>query len=119
MKMLHVTVFSECMDESIAFYENIVGLKVVRDLRDNPLHAIVFLANEAGETCVEIVSEPGKAFQGTCISMGFLVEDAEAKRAELDAAGYRPGPMISPGPGTQFFFIKDPNGVDIQFVQEG
>lgn len=119
MKMAHVTIFSKCMDESVAFYQDIVGLKVVRDMRDNPMHAIVFLANAAGETCVEIVGEAGNAYQGSGISMGFVVEDAETKRAELEGLGYKASPMVSPGPGTKFFFIEDPNGVGIQFIQEG
>ncbi len=32
--------------------------------------------------------------------------------------GFRPGPMISPNPHARFFFVKDPNGVDIQFIHE-
>lgn len=118
MKMAHVSIFSKWMDESVAFYQDIVGLTVQRDMRDNPLHPIVFLANAAGETCVEIIGEPDNAFQGSGISMGFVTDDAEAKRTELEEKGYHPGPMISPGPGTKFFFIQDPNGVGIQFIQE-
>ena len=82
MKMAHVSIFSKWMDESVAFYQDIVGLTVQRDMRDNPLHPIVFLANAAGETCVEIIGEPDNAFQGTGISMGFVTDDAEATRAE-------------------------------------
>ena len=119
MKMAHVTIFSKCIDESVAFYQDIVGLTMMRDMRDNAAHPIAFLANAAGETCVEIVGEADKAYQGSGISMGFAVEDVEAKRAELEAAGYNPGPMISPNPHAKFFFIQDPNGVGIQFIQEG
>lgn len=118
MKMAHVTIFSACMEDSVKFYQDIVGLTIVRDMRDNPMHPIVFLANAAGETCVEIVEEPAKAYQGAGISMGFITEDAQTKRAELEAAGYQPTPMISPGPGTKFFFVNDPNGVSVQFVEE-
>ena len=118
MKMAHVTIFSSCIDEAAAFYQDIVGLTIMRDMRDNPGHQIVFLANAAGETCVELVSEQGKAYQGSGISMGFAVDDVEAKRAELEEKGYNPGPMISPNPHAKFFFIQDPNGVGIQFIQE-
>ncbi|MNN74202.1 hypothetical protein D3C81_1903730 [compost metagenome] len=27
-------------------------------------------------------------------------------------------PIISPNPMTRFFFVKDPNGIQIQFVEE-
>ena len=118
MKMAHVTIFAKDMDKSIQFYQDIVGLTVVREMRDNPLHAVVFLANAIGDTCVEIVSEEGKVYEGSGISLGFVTDDAVAKRDSLIALGYDPTPMISPGPGVQFFFIKDPTGVEIQFIQE-
>ncbi|MBQ8663134.1 MAG: VOC family protein [Eubacterium sp.] len=118
MKMAHVSIFSKCIDESVAFYQDIVGLNIVVDMRANVAHPIVFLANAAGETCVEIIGEPESAYQGSGISMGFETEDVEAKRAEMEAAGYKPGPMISPNPFTKFFFIQDPNGVGIQFIQQ-
>ena len=118
MKFAHVSIFSKNMEESLDFYQNIVGLSVIRDMKDNPLHPVVFLANETGDTCVEIIWEAERTYEGGGISLGFITNDANAKREELIASGYNPTPMISPGPGTQFFFIKDPSGVEIQFVQE-
>lgn len=118
MKMAHVTIFSKCFDESIAFYQEIVGLKIAADLRSHPDHPIIFLANAAGETCVEIIDEPASAYEGHGISMGFETDDVEAKRAEMEEKGYNPSPMFSPNPFTRFFFIQDPNGVGVQFVQE-
>lgn len=117
MKMAHVSIFSKCIDESVTFYQDIVGLKIAVDMRANAAHPIVFLANAAGETCVEIIGEPTNAYQGSGISIGFETDDVEAKRAEVEALGYNPGPMISPNPHAKFFFIQDPNGVGIQFIQ--
>lgn len=117
MKMEHVTIFSKFMDESVAFYQDITDLHIVMDLRSNAAHPIVFLANAAGETCVEIVGEPESAFHGSGISIGFRTDDVEAKRAEMEEKGYNPGPMVSPNPVSKFFFIQDPNGVGIQFIQ--
>ena len=118
MKMAHVTIMTKCLDESVKFYQDIVGLKIQRDMRNIPAHKIVFLGNEAGETCVELVENPEGAYSGSGISMGFEVEDAAGYREELEKKGFKPGEMISPNPHARFFFVKDPNGVDIQFVEE-
>lgn len=118
MKMMHVTIMSECLDESVEFYQSVAGLKIQRDMRNNPEHKIVFLVNEAGETCVELVENPSEAYSGGGISIGFEVKDAEGYRKELGKKGLNPGPVISPNPHARFFFVKDPNGIDIQFVEE-
>lgn len=118
MKIVHVTIMTKYLDESVAFYQDIVGLKIQRDMRENPAHKIVFLANEAGETCVELVYNPEGAYSGGGISMGFEVEDAVGYREELAKKGLEPGEIILPNPHAKFFFVKDPNGVGIQFVEE-
>jgi len=50
--------------------------------------------------------------------MGFEVEDIDKEYMKKEEQGFKPGPMISPNPHARFFFVKDPNGVDIQFVHE-
>ena len=56
MKMQHVTIMTRCLEDSVKFYQEQVGLTIVRDMRDNPAHQIVFLANAAGEPCVELIA---------------------------------------------------------------
>ena len=41
---------------------------------------------------------------------------SEKKREELIADGFEPTPMITPAPNVKFFFVKDPNGVSVQFI---
>lgn len=118
MKMMHITIMTKCLNESIDFYQNAVGLTIQRDMRNNPQHPIVFLADTAGETNVELAANPNGAYYGGGISIGFQVADARKEHAQKEEMGLRPGPIISPNPHTQFFFIKDPNGVQIQFIQE-
>ena len=116
MKMIHVTIHSACLEESIAFYREVAGLVIQRDLR--PTGApIVFLADGEGETQVELIAaDEAEKYSGNGISLGFQVRDPEACREELLAKGYSPTPIIRPNPQTAFFFVKDPNGVDIQFI---
>ena len=114
-KMRHVTMQTNRFEEEIAFYEKEVGLTLQRDLR--PRKDLVFLANGAGETCVEIIHTPKAEESGNPnLSIGFQADDVEAKRDALIAAGYEVTPMISPMPGVQFFFVKDPAGVNMQFI---
>lgn len=47
------------------------------------------------------------------LSIGFQTEDVAAKREELIAMEIA---MVSPNPQVQFFFVKDPAGVNIQFM---
>ena len=113
MHFEHVTIHTRNLLDSIAFYEQVVGLKPVRDMR--PHAPIVFLANEEGATRVELIAD-GTAYTGSGISLGFHTADVAGKHAELTQKGFQPTPIISPSPQTSFFFITDPNGVEIQFI---
>ena len=115
MKMVHVTIQTADLEKSRQFYEEVVGLKIIGDLRPNGA-PIIFMADGEDTTAVELIQNPEQAFNGSGISIGFHTEDVEAKRAQLEAAGFKPTPMISPMPQVQFFFVEDPNGVIIQFI---
>lgn len=115
MKMQHITINTMCMEESIRFYQEIVGLTIQADMRGKG-SPIVFLANGAGETSVELIADPDHAYTGSGISIGFGADDVEAKREELLQAGYEVTPMIAPNPHVKFFFVTDPNGIKIQFI---
>ena len=80
MKMQHVTIMTRCLEDSVKFYQEQVGLTIVRDMRDNPAHQIVFLANAAGEPCVELIANLEAANSSEGISMGFAVDDVEVER---------------------------------------
>ncbi len=118
MKLAHVTIMTKCMNESVEFYQKAAGLTIQRDMRDNQAHPIVFLADEKGETSIELAGNSGGIYYGGGISIGFQVDDVVKEHARKEEMGLRPGPLISPNPKTQFFFVKDPNGVQIQFIQE-
>ncbi len=115
MKMLHVTVQTARFEEEIAFYRDIVGLTIRRDAR--PGRNRVFLWDAEGDTETEIIENSASADAGNAfLSVGFRTGDAEAFRAELEAKGFVPGPMVTPGPGVKFFFVRDPAGVNVQFM---
>ena len=114
MKMLHVTIQTAKFDEEIAFYRDVVGLSIRRDAR--PGRNMVFLSDAEGDTEIEIIADPAAPDAGNAhLSVGFRSEDAQALRDKLEAKGFAPTPMVRPGPQVQFFFVKDPAGVNVQF----
>ena len=116
MKLLHVTIQTGRFDEELRFYEEVVGLQIVRDMRPHGRN-MVFLANAEGETEIEIIENPDADNTGNeNLSLGFLTADVNAKREELIAVGMKASPMIHPNPQVHFFFVKDPAGVSVQFM---
>jgi len=117
MKMEHITIKTALLEESVAFYQKYAGLEIQMEMHGKGPYDIVFLANAKGETCVELIETKDEAYNGTAgLSIGFHVDDVEAYRNEIEAEGLEPTPMISPNPAVKFFFVKDPNGIDIQFI---
>ena len=71
MKMLQVTIRTKKIEEELAFYKEIVGLKIVRDLREKG-RGIVFLADSEGDTCIEIIdTQDGDNAGNKLLSIGF------------------------------------------------
>ena len=116
MQLLHITIQTDKFNEEIEFYKNIAGLKITRQIDTPDLH-IVFLADAEGDTNIEIIDNPDADNAGNDnLSIGFKTENVPAKRQELIAKGLEVTPIFIPNPDTQFFFVKDPAGVSVQFI---
>ena len=116
MKMLHVTIQTNHFEEELKFYQEIVGLNIIRDM--GPMgRNIIFLGNAEGETEIEIIEKPDADHSGNVnLSIGFKTGDVFTKHEELAAQGIEVTPMISPATNVHFFFVKDPAGVNVQFM---
>ena len=116
MRLSHVTIQTSSFAEEIDFYATYARLAIQRDMR--PMGAnIVFLANAEGDTQIEIIDNPDAADSGNAnLSIGFVSEDLDALHAALDADGFRPTGYVSPMPQVRFFFVRDPAGVNVQFM---
>ncbi len=115
MKFLWCTINVKDMEESIAFYQEVVELKVVRRFPTGQ-GEIVFLGE--GETKVELIFDGTDKWQGnkTGISLGFETESLDKRMDLVKERGVEiTGGPFQPGPDFRFFFVKDPNGVNIQF----
>lgn len=106
------------MEESLKFYTEIIGLDVMtRFDTDNGL-SIAFLGK--GDTKIELIcSNTNKIINiGEDISWGFEVPSLDIalslvaeKHLEIIDGPHQPTPK------TKYFFILDPNGLKIQFVE--
>ena len=118
MKFLWTTILVNNMDESLEFYEEIVGIKLVDRFPAGPGMEISFLGE--GETKVELIcNEKLKELDaGSRVTLGFKVESLEEKINFIKGKGTKiiTGP-IQPNPSIKYFIIKDPNGVKIQFAE--
>ena len=118
MKFCWSTIRVNNLEESLNFYQKIVGLKLNRRFKTDNNTEIAFLGN--GETKLELIdsSENNKVNYGEDISLGFEVNSLEDKMNQLkeNSVDIESGP-IQPNPNIKFFFVKDPNGLRIQFVE--
>ena len=119
MKFLWTTILVNNMDESLKFYEEIVGLKMTERFQAGPGMEISFLGE--GETKVELIyNEKFKKLDaGNRVTLGFKVESLDEKKNFIKEKRIKiiTGP-IEPNPSIKYFIIKDPDGVKIQFAQQ-
>jgi lactoylglutathione lyase len=119
MKFLWATILVNDMDESLKFYEEIVGLKLTKRFQSGPGMEISFLGE--GETKIELICNDNlkKLEAGNRVTLGFKVESLEEKINFVKEKGINivRGP-IEPNPSIKYFIIKDPNGVKIQFAEQ-
>jgi lactoylglutathione lyase len=118
MKFCWVTINVVDMEKSMDFYTKVVGLSVDRMMKPNPNMQIAFLGS--GETKVELIYDPIKPMRefGRDISIGFEVESIDRlmkvlleKSVKVESGPHQPNPMI------KFIYVMDPNGLQIQFVE--
>ena len=81
MKFLWTTINVKNLDESIAFYSSLLGLKVLRRFPAGPGMEIAFMGNGFdNETTVELMADSKKSGINfsECISIGFAVDSVDA-----------------------------------------
>ena len=118
MKFCWSTLIVKNLEESIQFYQEVVGLTVNKKFLAGPSTEIAFLGD--GETKIELIHNAGsnETRVGEDISWGFEVESLDAAMALVREKGYEiQGGPFQPNPHTKFFYVLDPNGMKIQFVE--
>lgn len=118
MKFCWTTLIVKNLEDSLKFYKEIVGLDVIRRFKAGPGVEIAFLGE--GETKVELICNEvsRKVSFGQNISLGFEVNSVDEVMAFVKEKGIdiQSGPF-QPNSHTKFFYVLDPNGLKIQFVE--
>ncbi|MHB1346527.1 MAG: VOC family protein [Candidatus Humimicrobiaceae bacterium] len=118
MKFCWVTINVNNMENSLEFYKEIVGLTLIKKFKASDGIEIAFLGD--GETQVELIydSSSKKVNTGQNVSMGFEVKSLDGMADFVKSKGIdiHSGPF-QPNPHIKFFYIKDPDGLNIQFVE--
>lgn len=119
MNFCWITLNVSNMEKSLKFYHEIIGLKISEKFNVGEDMEIVMLGENDG-TKVELIYDkkeniPARAER---LSIGFEVESLD-EAMELFKNNNIPikiGP-ISPTPSVTFFFVDDPDGIEVQIVQ--
>lgn len=116
MRFGFVTVFVSNMARSLAFYQTLLGLPLLRQMQ-TPGGQLAFLG-KPDEPSLELISD-GETHSYNGFSIGIEVDDLDAATALLAENGYavHRGP-VQPNPQTRFSFVRDPDGIEIELIEQ-
>ena len=120
-KLLHTRMRVSDMDETIAFYTEVLGLEVLeRKVSPRGSH-LAFLRVPNSEELIELCSFPPSGpvkVQEDLVHLAFQVESLDKTMAVLQQRGIR----ITDGPtstssGSRFVFIDAPDGYEVELIE--
>lgn len=122
MKIKFVTITVDDIEESLKFYKEVLHLEEVRRFSPQPGVNIAFLKDK-DNGMIELIEhktedENDKDTARSLVSIGVGVENLNQCMEMLKNKGIEilRGPIQVPS-GEKFLFIKDPNGVEIEFIE--
>lgn len=126
LKVDHITINLLKVKESLDFYENIIGLVKDRevDMGDHRLH-LYKMSEDTKLELIEYVEEQRKVQAentdvGVYRHFALTVDDIEEVHKKCTKAGYgiNSAPAYIPQLKMQSMLVKDPNGVEVEFLQK-
>ncbi len=112
------TLYVKDLDQSVQFYTDVLGLSLVKRLKEGDRVEIAFVGD--GRSRLELIqdtSRPGGDV-GRDISWGFEVPSLDEAYRKLKEKGVKIlCEPVQPAPFIRFFFAEDPNGMKVQIVQ--
>ena len=112
----HVTVRTAKLNETLEFYQWLLGLPVSRKL-NTPSGEIIFLGEN--ETKLELIEDvKAEKINAKGLTVGFAVNSLDEKLAMLDGEKIPRSEIISPSADVRFAFFNDLNGCEIQLLEE-
>ncbi|MGI0484572.1 lactoylglutathione lyase [Pantanalinema rosaneae CENA516] len=127
MRLLHTMLRVNNLEESLQFYCDLLGMKLLRR-KDYPggefTLAFVGYGDEADHTVLELTYNWGKdqytlgdAYGHIAIGVDDIYATCEAIRAKGGKISREPGPMKHGS--TVIAFVEDPNGYKVELIQLG
>ena len=119
MRLAHTMIRVKDLDATLAFYTDFLGLKKVRQKPIGDEAELVFLTDASGNYHLELThNKDGRDYTlGDQFGhLAFHVDDLDAVIARVEQEGwwYR---RSRPENSSQYIFVKDPNGYDIEILQ--
>ena len=134
----HVGLTVSDLEASVAFYVGVVGMEVQARAKSGGDWFDTLTHNQGAVVDVAMLRSPGVVVQLVRYEHGgnaeavtghnrvgnlhlcINIDDVEAKRAEVVAAGLPATPIVAlPAPGMRSFYTADPDGVPVEFLQPG
>ena len=84
MKFIFATLHVKNLEESIQFYENVVGMKLARRFPGGPHTEIAFMADGPAEIELICNTEAEPVVYGECPSLGLSVEDLDQAMEHME-----------------------------------
>ena len=127
MRILHSMIRVNDLEESIKFYSEVLGMKLLRE-KEYPeaKFSLAFLGygNETENTVIELTYnwdtkdyEHGNAFGHIAIEVDDIYKVCEEIKNKGVKVIRDPGPMM--GSRLRLAFIEDPNGYKIELIEKG
>ena len=127
MRILHTMIRVNNLEESIKFYTDILGMRLLRE-KEYPegKFSLAFLGygKETEDTVIELTYnwhtndyEHGNAFGHIAIEVDDIYKVCEEIRDKGTRVIRDPGPMM--GSKLLLAFIEDPNGYKIELIEKG
>ena len=128
MPLLHTSIRTSNLQQTVAFYTVVLGMRLVREkaIPEREME-IAFLESE-GNHQIEVIRFGGQAgFQVPAYEnrvfdhLAFEIDDMEAvlTRCEEVGGAVVERPFHLPGSSSSYAFIQDPDGVTIELIQRG
>ncbi len=106
------------MEKSKAFYQDFVGLKVLKSQKSDEWE-VAFFADREGATQIELIYMPkGNKVEAKGLTVCFQSEDVDALHQKAKEEGLNPSDIRNPDPLNRYFYVYDPDGMSVEFKQK-
>jgi len=124
-KLLHTMIRVQDLERSVKFYVDVLGMREQRrKVLEKADATLVFLVDETCHHAIELTyNHDGRSYElGTQFGHFALgVPDLDRAREELAGHGvsFTRGPYTVSEGGSRIAFIRDPDGLEIELIEQG